>query len=278
MAAKKTPPTAEKKAPAGVNKYDAELAALAAQGVKAEENVGGQSNTINVKGAQFYYHDQLLGNTLRVVILDHSLENAYYPEKFDPANPQPPSCFSLGRVEDDLVPHDKCEEKQGDEQGMCHGCVYNAFGSGENGSGKACKNTRRLMIMLESGLEEISDATVAILKPPVTSLKAWAGFVKNLKDTTGKPTLSYITEIKAQPHPSNQYELSFKTVEEVDGKLIGQLLDKRREHEKMLFEPYGPRIVREKAKGGRGGANQKLAGKKPVPAAKKKTPAKGARR
>ncbi len=261
-----------------LNRYDEELAALAAQGVQTEANVGGGIKTITVKSAQFYYGDDCLGTTLRLVALDHALENAYYKDDYDSNNPLPPDCFSLGRVEDELRPHDNCAEKHGGEDGRCATCPLNAFGSAEKG-GKACKNTRRILVLLESALgEDIKEATLAFLKPSVTNIKHWAAYVKSLKETANKATIQVVTEVTVRPDPKNQYVLSFKPAKEVDKKLVPALLEKRRENERVLFEPYQPVSAERRAQAaakskGKGGSNAKYAagGGKKAPAKKPAT-------
>lgn len=251
-----------------LNSYDEELAALAQQGVRTEANSGGgTSNKISTKGGVFSFQGQSLGDTLRVVVLDHSCENAYYPEKFDPSDPQPPACYALGREEGDLAPHEKAEDPQSE---ACDGCPMNDFGSadGGRGAGKACKNTRRILVVLEESLEDMEEATVAMIQPPPTSVKHWGGYVKQLNSLTKRPPICFVTEVSLHPHKDNQYEMRFKSAGEVDRKVVTQLLERRRAVESMLFEPYGPRVEREK----KPARSQKFARDAKKPAAKKPAP------
>lgn len=267
-------PSKSAKSTGQLNQYDEELAKLARQGVEAEANVGSGTNSITVKNAQFHYGGNLLGTVLRVVALDHSIENCWYPEDYDADNPVPPSCYALGRKESELVPAENCEQRQGGASGGCADCPLNAFGSGDKGRGKACKNTRRIMLILEDGLDDVGNATVALLKPSVTNLKAWASYVKLLEETTKKATIKVVTEINVRPDPKNQYALSFKALGEVDRKLIGALLDKRRENERILFEPYAYVAGdAKKARGAQGKSKYSASTKKASP--KKSAPARG---
>lgn len=230
---------ATKKPGTAVAKWDEELAKLAELSTGIEASVGTGGQYIKTRGGQLEYNGGIIPNaTMNVIILDHVLENAYYSGRYDPDNPAPPSCFALGRDDKDMAPH---EESESPEHDACAGCPMNQFGSADTGRGKACKNIRRLALLPEDALEDIGAAEPAYLKVPVTSIKEWAGYIRQLNDTLKRPPLGVITEISLKPHAQHQFHMHFKLIGTIDdGDLIGELLEKRKTVNDALMTPYKP--------------------------------------
>jgi hypothetical protein len=230
---------AAKKPGTAVAKWDEALAARAQAAKKTEESVGTGSFLSTKGGILAYMGNPVPGNKLNVIILDAIMENQFYEGDYDPNNPQSPVCYAFGRDEDEIAPHEKVEAPQADQ---CKGCPNNEWGSAEKGRGKACKNIRRLgMItedMLDGGAEAIEDAETAFMKLPVTSVKAWAGYVNQLA-ATNKPPLAFVTEISVVPDANSQFKVQFKVIEEIDdGELLGALLHKADVVEELIAFPY----------------------------------------
>lgn len=95
------------------------------------------------------------------VILYHHPIRAYFKEKFTGAS-NPPDCGSLDGV-----------TGYGNPSGDCKNCVYNEFGTGENGS-KACKERQRLYLLREGELFPV------ILSLPTGSLKELSRYLMRL--------------------------------------------------------------------------------------------------
>lgn len=95
------------------------------------------------------------------VILHHHPIRAYFKEKFTGAS-IPPDCGSLDGV-----------IGNGNPSGECKNCVYNEFGTGENGS-KACKERQRLYLLREGELFPV------ILSLPTGSLKEFSRYIMRL--------------------------------------------------------------------------------------------------
>jgi hypothetical protein len=248
MAPKKT--SAKKKPGTAMQSWDEKLAKLAeiSAGVEDSVNLGG--NYISLKGGQLSYNGGTIpGGKMNVIVLDHVLENVYYADRYDPDNPQPPAAYALGRDEETLRWHEDSIEPYAGE--LCKDSDINQWGSADQGRGKAAKNMRRLALITEDSLDNVAEADVAMLKIPVTSVKAWAGYVRSLADQLKRPPLGVVTEISIVPDPKTQFKLHFKLIGTIDdGDVIGELIEKRGTVEQALFAPYAkPEAVQEPQRG-----------------------------
>lgn len=260
-----------KKAPGkAVVAYDEELARLAALSTGIESHVGGGGNWIKTRGGTLEYNGGTIpGNKMNVIIVDHVIEYAYYEGRYDPENPQPPAAYALGRDEETLTWHeDSIEEYAGE---LCKDSDINQWGSADTGPGKAAKNIRRLALLPEDALEDVEGAELAYIKVPVTSVKGWAGYVRQLADQLKRPPLGVVTEISLVPDAKTQFKMLFKLIGTIDdGDAIGALLEKRPAAESVLMAPYAPAEERPAKPAPRGRQTSKVgayAGK-PAPAAK----------
>lgn len=233
-----TAKAAPKKTGTALVNWEDELAKYAteAQAVEASVSTG---NFISTKGGRLSYNGgEVPGNKMNVIILDHVLENHFYEGRFDPDTPQSPICFAFGRVEDELAPHEKSDQPQND---TCAGCPNNEWGTADQGKGKACKNIRRLALIPEDGLDDISAATVAYLKVPVTSVKAWAGYVNQLAGSLRRPPFGVITEISIVPDPKTQFKVQFAHVDTIqDAEVFEAIIAKRSAITEEIMAPYSP--------------------------------------
>lgn len=249
-AAEKAATKAPKKTGA-VNKYDEELAQFAQQYATMEDGATGSLPFISTKGGRLTFNGgEVPDGRMNVIVLDHILENHYYADSYDPDNPSSPVCFAFSHGDEELVPHEKSSEPQCEQ---CKGCPMNEFGSAERGRGKACKNIRRLAIITEDEMEDPENATVAYLKVPVTSVKAWAGYVQQLANVMRIPPFAAVTEISIVPDAKSQFKLQFKLVEQISDKAtIKELIAKRESIQQELVTPYQPMEVAEEEERPRG--------------------------
>lgn len=220
-----------------VNKWDAQLAALAQTSAVAEESALGGGAFVSTKGGRLSFGGAPVpGDKMNVVVLDSVLENHYYDVAFDPDNPASPVCFAFGRDEKTICPHDGAPEPQ---HTQCKGCPLNEFGTDERGKGKACANVRRLALIPESGLEDIEGADVAYLKVPVMSVKNWAGYVTQLATTLKRPPFAVVTEVSVVPDDKSQFRVQFKFVREItDSQELGELIAKNEVVQGQIGFPY----------------------------------------
>ena len=262
IAKKAVKKAAAAKGSTAIVKWDEEFASAAKDAVEKEKSIGAGglgikfgAGTITVAGGT------LPGGKMECVILGTCFEHAWYGGRpYDPDDPQPPECYALGEVEDELAPHNDALDKQSE---TCAVCEKNAFGSADTGRGKACANKKRLAIIVASDLEDAGTAEIAIAKVSPTNLKAWAGYVRAIAEDPGRPPWGVITEISSHPDPKTQIRLEFRLVDSINDNEILTALKKRvGKIQDVLQQPYGPPIERpKKAARVPAGRTQKFAGK-----------------
>ena len=216
-----------------------ELADQAKNAALLERPVGG---AISLRGGVLAWQgNPVAGNRLPCVVLDTVFENRWYDTPFSAENPSNPACFAISRVEEELGPHEDAEKPQG-KDGKCEGCPKNAWGSDPRGGrGKACSQTRRLVLMPANALssaQDIQKSEVAILKLPVTSVRYWSAYVNQLAGTVKRPPYAVVTEIYPEPHPKHQFHVHFTMVKPISNDLIGALREKIALAENYLLAPY----------------------------------------
>lgn len=248
MATKKTRTTA-------LVKWDEELAKQAEIAAGMEANTGG-GQFFSTKGGILSWQDAPLpGNQMAVIVLDSILENVYYEGRYDPDVPQGPICFAFGRDEKTMQPHQiviDAGNQQCGASGQCAGCEMNKFGSAETGRGKACRNTRRLA-MIPAGtfnaagkLELIEDeehyetTAVGFMKLPVTSVKGYASFVKQVAGALRRPPFGIVTKVKVVPDPKSQFKVVFEPIMNVPDELMGAIMKRHEEAKSTIDFPYQP--------------------------------------
>lgn len=102
----------------------------------------------------FQLPDGSRSSTIRCVILDFVAHNVHYPGAYNADNPVPPDCSATSRVMNAMTPDDRHRNEETGEfpyGDNCTSCPKNQWESAAVGKGKACKNTRRLIIMQEGG-------------------------------------------------------------------------------------------------------------------------------
>lgn len=233
-------------------RWDEELAKQAEVAVSMEANAGG-GQFFSVKGGLLTWNDAPLpNNQMGVVILDSILENVFYAGKYDADNPSGPSCFAFGRDEKDMTPHPVAVEAGSAEKGPCLGCPLNEWGSADTGKGKACRNTRRLA-MIPAGtfnqagkfevitdLEHFASTPVGYMKLPVTSVKGYAGFVKQVAGALKRPPHGIITKVKVVPDPKTQFKVVFEAMMNLENEVMGAVMTRRKETMAVIDFPYQP--------------------------------------
>lgn len=230
-------------------------AALAQEVAGIKDRVGApETNNIRIKDKVFTFPDGRIQDTpLHMVVIDFMAWNTYYDRPYNANDPRPPVCFAYGQNVRDLMPAASAPEPQAES---CAGCWANEFGSAANGTGKACKNTRRLVLVDPN--EEPSEATLYTMSVPPTSTKGFDGFVNGVAQFYQKPPIAVVVKISfhpemrhealifSDPQPNEQYREHFG----------------RREEARLLLENEPDLSNYEPATTGRSASKKKAAAKK----------------
>ena len=230
--------------------WQEEVGAEAKAAASTEKPSGGQK--ISTKGGIFTFEGASTSE-LEVIVLDYSMENTYYRDKFDSDNPVPPHCFALALAkegaEDAMAPHENSAEPISDS---CVGCPFNQFKSDDNGKGKRCKNIRKLAVIpasrdakgaLALTPEVIRDSKIATLNVPPTCLASWKGFISSVAKAMRRPPVGVVTNVKIERKQLG-FDLLFSVPDdgEIDfsnyPSLWPALVAKREEAREILLKPY----------------------------------------
>ena len=237
--------------------WDEQLAAMAGISAGMENNIGGQF--FSVKGGILTWNDMPLpDNQMFVVILDAIIENVYYEGTFDATQPQSPLCFAFGRDETKLTPHKVVVDAKTAQCDVCARCAHNEWGSANIGRGKACRNTRRLA-MIAAGRwvpetkhfellakEDFEHTTVGFLKLPVTSVKGYSTFVKQVAAVLKRPPFTIVTKVRVIPDAKSQFKVTFEPVMNLPEELLPVMIRRNKETAAIIEFPYALIDVEEK--------------------------------
>ena len=258
-----------------VNTWEKELTEQAQAAAEQEKNTVVRQ-FLSFRGGISLNGQQMPNNEVAVIILDGIMENVYYSGRFDKDNPAPPACFAFGRDEQAMQPHELSGKPQCEQ---CKDCPQNAWKSaikedGTQGKGKACRNTRRLALIVAGSflngqfqqvadLEHFESAKIVYAKLPVTSVKAYAGYVKAVASMDlPRPPHAVFTRLRWVPDGKNQFAIQFEALSIVPNNLMQIIMDRHAEAMGEIEFPYQQQI--EPAV-----PVQVAGGKKPVAAKKK---------
>lgn len=196
--------------------FEDELAKMA-EAEASEARSSASSSYLGTKnGVLTYQGNPLPDNEIECVVISAPTERMYYANRYDPDNPEGPACFALAPHVPGMKPSPASVNVQHEE---CATCPQNEWGSASQGKGKACKETRRVMIVPLDSLEsedKIASCEVAAVRPPVTSLKNYSTYVQGVAATTKRPLAGVITKIKLVPDAKTQFKMLFETVSLVE--------------------------------------------------------------
>lgn len=158
---------------------------------REKSGTGGLGDRLSIRNRRFTFGGENLGRTIKGVIVDFVYLRTFYGKKFDEDEPNIPRCFALSADGEDIEPHENVDKPINPQ---CEDCPKNEWGSGK-GRAKACQDRRRMGLIHEDDLDDIENATIAILEIPVTSLKNWSKFVKECKDKLQRPVYGVLCEL-----------------------------------------------------------------------------------
>lgn len=143
------------------------------------------------------------GETLRavrvhIVRANPNNSKVFYREGYEEGSDAPPDCFSHDGIKpDSLVKEPECK--------TCAACPHNVWGSGKEGKGRACADSRRLAVAPEGNPDK-----VMLLRVPAASIKNLGDFGSNV-DKKGVPYQAVIAKISFDAESASP-KLVFKPV------------------------------------------------------------------
>jgi hypothetical protein len=188
---------------------------LAAQAKAAAATERPAVGRISLKsGVMSYGGTAMPGNKTEAVVVASVYRNVFYAGRYDANNVVNPNCFASSDSDKDMAPHANVSEP---EHATCDGCPKNEWGSDPNGGrGKACKQTRRLVLIpghaVEGGAAAVNTAELAILDLPVTSVKNYSSYVNALAASAKVPPFAAVAEISVVPDAKTQFKVNFKPI------------------------------------------------------------------
>ena len=135
-------------------------------------------------GGLFQMPDETKPDMFEGVIIDKHSANAWWEKPASETGVQAPDCFSM----DGVTPVEECASKQSDS---CSECAQNQYGSDKKGKGKACKNMRRVHIIVENSV------LPRRLSVGPTSLSNFDAYVTSLYDS-GLPYACVVTQFSLE--------------------------------------------------------------------------------
>ena len=190
---------------------------------------------LSIQGKKFSVGGDKLGTSLNVIVLSTVYDNAYYNNKYDPENPNPPACFAIGTEPKMLMPSALSPVAQND---MCESCMQNQWGSADTGKGKACKNGRRLLLASVDDDQDVDLENLVVLRLPPTSLANFSSYSKVITAKVRMPLNAFVTRItfdEDTTHPVLKF--SFFSAK-LPTPVVKSILSRQEEFESIISEPY----------------------------------------
>ena len=159
-------------------------------------------------------------------------------------------------------------EKRGAEK--CQLCPHNAFGSGDNGKGKACRNASLLVVLplhnadpADFNAKWIAKAALHRIFVSPTSMKSWAKYAATVVDEkkgAGLPLSGVVTLATVRPDDKNKQAVDFSVASTVPVGMMDAVLARRAEAREIALRP--PQYVAPQATGAKPAGGKRVAPKK----------------
>jgi len=235
---------------------------------EAEKTQSGGGQYLSIKGKSFVFQGADLGEELEVVIIDWTNEKAYFDVPYNADDPSAPACWALGDVKpQDLIPSDVSVKKQSED---CGSCWANAWGSSENGRGKACRDARRLALISSAQLDDpLEDIEVVFLRTPPTSCRNFDKFANGVRKVLKRPTHGIISTIRFDEEADYEM-LLFAAAEPIaNPEHLQKVLTLREQVHEDLRQDYDPLLYKGETDSSKGGRKKKIVTKKKAAPRKK---------
>lgn len=245
MAKKKEPGTAL----VSLAELEKQLAVKGQAQLDAEPLLG--TPIIRTRGKKFSVEDNVLPNPLRTIVVGYSALNAFYDSDYDPDTPAPPACYAVGEVSkiSEMAPAANSPKKQAEK---CQGCPQNAFGTADKGKGKACRNMRRVAVILPDEKKEVP--TIALLTLPPSAYKEFTKYVQQVAKVLNRSLHGVITdwtfdETKDFPCPVPKLIEKINDVSLIQKALAaGETAEKEVLYQLLNTDSYGENTAKPKGK------------------------------
>ena len=224
-----------------------------AQAYAEAEPSTGQSISVN-NGVMTVGDQAIPGNQFAAIILDAVHINAFYGAPYNPQVILPPTCYAIGRTEMEMAPHPDMNKDLSFFQPQaerCAACPQNVFGSAAQGSGKACKNKRRMLLVVagtytpQGQLQPITDISyyettpLLTLNVAPTSAKNWGRFVRETAGSYNRPPFGMIARVYLYPHEKHGKEaIGFDTLAPVPDEWVATIVKRQQEAQNQIGEGY----------------------------------------
>lgn len=191
-----------------------------------------------------------LGDEIQIIVVDFVTRKTFYSQPFDRNNPSPPDCYAIGKVIKTMAPDD--ESLPAKQHDNCVDCPLNQWGSGNGGSGKACREFRDLAVLVVDAenpdAHNDPGAPLYLLSVPPTSLKAFDGIVPLIARALAGPPIKAVVTVKGtavgtyatlsftNPVPNPDYAMHASRRAETS-----DLLNRRPDYAGYAARPVAPR-------------------------------------
>ena len=227
-------------------------------------------SSISIRNGVMSVGDQAIpGNQFAAIILDAVRLNTYYLTAFNANNIEPPTCYAIGRDESQLAPHPDMAKDLNffkPQADRCAACPHNVFGSGRTGTGKACSNRRRLLLLLAgtyaqgpqgwalqpyTDVEHYATSPLLTLTIAPTSAQGWGQFVRDAASQYQRPPFGVITRVHLYMHPKHGKEaVDFETLAPMPDEWGPTIIRRHQEAAQSILEGFDPPQARPQAGGG----------------------------
>lgn len=255
-AAKKATGVAVRKSTTDIATIDAELSNEIADLKHQIGQPGGNKIKLEASGDYILPSGENLGNEIQVVVLDFVSKNTWYQGPYNPNNIVPPDCYAIGKVLSTMKYEEDSPNPQGGAEGDCATCPLNQFGSGQNGTSKACKNSRLAVVIVvdpnDPDASAAADAPLYTMEFAPTSIKAFDGMVSMVARALNGPPIKAIVTLSAR----NAGTFAIQSFSDpMPNDYLGEHFARRPETVDMLYRK--PDFTRPAAAPARGGANRR---------------------
>lgn len=153
---------------------------------------------ISLKGKVFTFPDgKTSPGPITAVVLDWRNINAYYKGAYNPQKVEPPTCFALSKLRENMKPSANCPDPQAESCGE-NNCPWDAWGSAPGGGrGKACKNQVRIAVVPPDATKDTPPWTIDLAP---SSTGAFTNYVNALKNQEGKLPVQVVTQLDFDPN------------------------------------------------------------------------------